>query len=380
MPTYSFTIAAVLLLVISLPTSAISLYDWNSRGSHAIQAAVPVSGLRRALLWLDENQSSDGSYGGGLYVEHWTAAASYALWINDTHSPKAVLSYSWLATSIDSSSNWFWTYGGESDIPGSILYSVAASGNLHLIQLSTVQPNLLQLQESNGGFRGYYDTAISQSVTSSVDTAEAVRGLVNAGAINASSLGSAVNYLFTLQNPDGSFNLTKSTPNAPLYSLGPEPVSITALILLALRDASYTGSDPHVSKALNLLTAKSSRGFAVAANDTNSVYAASLSALAFNAFGRSSDALAAVSFILSHQNPDGGFRDSIRGSGGSNALDTGWAAIALQRVGPGPVFSPFLRSIVILGVVVGVGALVVVVGVAVYLVRRGRIRTIAPTP
>ena len=336
------------------------------------------SGLPAALQWLITNETSAGFFGPGLYNEHWTAAAGYALWLNNSHSQAAVKSYSWLASQINDSSHWFWGIYGEADVAGASLFSLAASGNLGLIQLSTVQSNLLQLQQSNGGFLGYYGTVTN---TSSVDTAEALRGLTNAKAISSTRQQSAVNYLFTLQNPDGSFNLTNVKSFDPLYSQGPEPVSITALVLLALNDASYTSNDSRVSKALNFINAESSKGFAVATNNTNSVYAASLSTLVFNAFGLRDGAARAVAFLLSHQNSDGGFRDSIRqGPAGSNALDTGWAAIALRQVGPGPVFSPFLRSIAILGIIVGVGVLVAVVGVVVYLARRGRMRTVAPIP
>ena len=377
MPTYKFPLAGILLVLISAPLITPGVFVENYEQSGVSLAAVPISGIRGGLLWLEANRSPDGFFGSGMFFEHMTAAASYALWLNNTHSSRVALSYSWLASSIDNSSNWFWQYY-EADVPGVILYSVTVSGNLHLIQLSTVSSNLLQLQQSSGGFLGYSGTGTN---TSSVDTAEALRGLINANAISATRQQSAVNYLFALQNPDGSFNLTNVRSYDPLYSQGPEPVSITALVLLALKDASYTSGDSHISRALNFISAKSSNGFAVAANDTNSVYAASLSALVFKAFGLREGAARAVAFLLSHQNSDGGFRDSIRqGPAGSNALDTGWAAIALQQVVPGPVFSPFLPSIAILGIIVGVGALVAVVGVVVYLVRRGRTRTVAPIP
>ena len=41
----------------------------------------------------------------------------------------------------------------------------------------------------------------------------------------------------------------------------------------------------------------------------------------------------AQKYITSAQNPDGGFRDVVRFSASSNALDTGWAAVALQLAG-----------------------------------------------
>ncbi len=275
---------------------------------------------------------------------------------------------------MDDSGNWFWGNYGEADVPGASLFSIAASGNLHLTQTATVASNLFQFQQSNGGFFGYYSTSFGGSVTSSVDTSEALRGLIGARAMNASSQQSAVNYLFTLQNSDGSFNLTSTKSYDPIYSQGPEPVSITALVLLALRDASYTDANTHVSKALNFLTTASSK-YSMIANDTNAVYSASLSALAFYAFGRTAYAYDAIAFILSHQNSDGGFRDSTRSSPGSNALDTAWASIALLQVVPGRVLSSVLPEVVIFGIIAGIVALAVIVGIVVYLVRRNKTQT-----
>jgi prenyltransferase beta subunit len=275
---------------------------------------------------------------------------------------------------LDDSGNWFWGSYGEADVPGASLFSVASSGNLHLTQPATVASNLFKFQQTNGGFFGYYSTALGSSVTSSVDTSESLRGLIGAKAINASSEQSAVNYLFSLQNPDGSFNLTATKAYDPIYSQGPEPVSITALVLLSLRDASYSDTNPHVTKALNFLTTATSK-YSPVANDTNAVYSASLSALAFFAFGRTAYAYDATAFILSHQNSDGGFRDSSRSSLGSNALDTGWAAIALEQVVPGRALSSFLPEVVLFAIIVGIVALAVIVGVVVYLVRRNKTQT-----
>ena len=335
-------------------------------------ATTGASGLNAALRWLSGNQSSDGSY--GPYYQHWAAAAAYALWLNNTQSSTASLTYKWLSGQLDDSGNWFWGNYGEADVPGASLFSVAASGNLHLTQTGTVTSNLLQFQQTNGGFLGYYSTDLGSSVPSSVDTSEALRGLMAAKAINASSQQSAVNYLFTLQNSDGSFNLTSTKAYDPIYSQGPEPVSITALVLLALREAAYTDANTHVAKALNFLSATASK-YSPVMNDTSAVYSASLSALAFYTFGRSALGSDAIAFILSHQNSDGGFRDSTRSSLGSNALDTAWASIALQQVVPGRALSSFLPEVLIFGIIAGTVALAVIVGIVVYLVHRNKTQT-----
>ena len=370
LPASNITLAVALLVLVSASTIFPSTFALGKSPIRVPFAPTTFHGLNAALQWLANNESSDGSF--GSYNQHWAAAAAYALWLNNTGSSKANLSFSRLAGQLDSSSSWFWGSYGEADVPGVSLYTLAASGRLQLLQLPTVSSNLLQFQQSSGGFFGYYSTALASSVTSSVDTAEALRGLIIAKAINASSQQSAVNYLFTLQKPDGNFKLTDSKQSDNLYSQGPEPVSITALTLLALRDASYSSSDSHVSKALSFLNSAISKGFTVQANDTTPVYSASLSALAFNAYGRNANALTAIAFILAHQNPDGGFRDSTRGSTGSNALDTAWAAIALQEVRREPFFAALLRPLALMFVAIGIAAIVVIVSLVIFLVLRSR--------
>ncbi len=377
MPAYRF-VSVVVTLILSLAFTVIPSVATLSKDQSSISMGpTTASGLNAALRWLTTNQSSDGSY--GAYYQHWAGAAAYALWLNNTQASKASLTYTWLANQLDDSGNWFWGNYGEADVPGASLFSVAASGNLHLTQTGTVTSNLLQFQQSNGGFFGYYSTDLGSSVSSGVDTSEALRGLIAAKAINASSQQSAVNYLFTLQNSDGSFNLTRTKAYDPIYSQGPEPVSITALVLLTLRDASYKDTDTHVSKALNFLTTASSK-YSTLVNDTNAVYSASLSALAFSAFERNSYEYDAIAFILSHQNSDGGFRDSTRSSSGSNALDTAWASIALEQVVPGRAFSSFLPRILLFGMIAGIIALAVIVGVVVYVVRRNKTQTQVKSP
>jgi len=285
--------------------------------------------INAALNWLILNQQSNGSY--GSFTELQTAPAAYALWIRFLDSTKVLLSYNWLKNQLQNSSTWFWGGGGnlaEADIPGEILYTFAQSQNLPILnRLSGVTANLTKFQQANGGFLGYYDTASNKQVTSSVDTAMALLGLISSNSITATKEQSAINYLLSLQNPDGSFNLTKTVRSNSLYSLGPEPISITALVTLALRDASLSISNSTIMCALNYLVASES------ANFSGHVYAAALSLLVFSQFSDTGAATIADGFIRQQQNPDGGFRDIIRSSSGSNALDTGWAAVGLQLGG-----------------------------------------------
>jgi prenyltransferase beta subunit len=286
--------------------------------------------INAAINWLMLHQQSDGSY--GSFTEPQTPPAVYAMWIRFQDTTKVVLSYNWLKNQLQNSSTWFWGGGGniaEADIPGEILYAFSQSQNLHMLNLlSGVTANLTKFQQANGGFLGYFDTASNKQVTSSVDTAMALLGLISSNSLSLTRVQSAVNYLLSLQNSDGSFNLTKTLRSTSLYSLGPEPISITALVTLALREASVSFSNLAIVSALNYLVASASSSFG------GHVYAAALSLLVFSEFSNASEATVADSFILQQQNSDGGFRDVIRSSSGSNALDTGWAAVALQLGGP----------------------------------------------
>jgi len=293
------------------------------------QALDQSDAITAALNWLMMNQQSNGSY--GSFTEPQTAPAAYAMWIRLLNSPKVVLSYNWLKNQLQNSTTWFWGGGGniaEADIPGEILYMFSQSQNLHMLnQLSGVTANLTKFQQSNGGFLGYYDTVSNKQVTSSVDTAMALLGLLGSNSITPTKEQSAVNYLVSLQNPDGSFNLTNTVRSTSLYSLGPEPTSITALVILTLRAASVSSTSSTITSALKYLNASA------ASNFNGHIYAASLSLLVFSEFSYSSETGIASNFILQQQNADGGFSDIARSSSSSNALDTGWATAALQFAG-----------------------------------------------
>jgi Prenyltransferase and squalene oxidase repeat len=334
--------------------------------------------MTNALKWLDDNQNLDGSYGSDpLYIPHWAGAAAYALWLNSSSSAKASKAYSWVASQMDNSSSGVWY---EADIAGEILYSVAVSGNLGLLHNSSDYRALDNFQQSNGGFAGFAEPPSYAPVASAVDTDMALWGLIHAGAVNASSQGKATAYLFSLQNTtDGSFSLTSSTLYSSLESLAPDPISLTALTLIVLKDASYTSSDIRISHGLDYLERAVSASFKSRVDPSNStghVYASSLAAIAFNDYGRTADALSSTSFIITKQNADGGFHDEARGSKGSNALDTAWVASALQLVPPAPEPSAFLPRLAMYGTIAGLVALAVVVGVVVYLVRRNKTQTL----
>ncbi len=254
------------------------------------------------------------------------------------------------------SSSWFWGAYGEADVPGFVLYSIASSSNLGLVNPKGVATELLEFQRPTGGFAGYYDLDQGQTVTSSVDTDMALLGLLSSNLccrhsghhqlvpvqlIPAQNRTRAIQYLLTLQNPDGSFNLTSTRSYDPIYSLGPDPVSITALTLLVLKSYGFTIDQAPISNGLKFLSE------AVLANSCRNghAYSTTVSTLVFKAFDQPYEWAASTVYILSQQNSDGGFSDSSRSSyPQSDALDTGWAAIALEAQSTGEARIPSLPN------------------------------------
>jgi hypothetical protein len=337
----------------------------------SVELSPTSTALGRALGWLAGNQSSDGSY--GAYFEHETAVAAYALWLNNSASSRAARAFSVISSELDNSSSWFWPPYGEADVAGVVFYAIAASHHLDLVNADSVSNRLLEFQQPDGGFKGYAPAPDYLSASSSVDTAFALWALANSSSVSSQSRMAAVGYLQGLQNSDGSFSLTrKAYSSNSTDTLGPEPLSVTAIVVLALKAAAYSASETHVSKALDFLTASISKNFTIASDRKGHVYGASLSALALAAFGRLSQADDAVTFVLSQQNSDGGFRDIGRGSSGSNALDTGWATIALEKVQSGPLFSPPLARIPFVRIIAAVGVVAGVAVIILYLVVRRR--------
>jgi prenyltransferase beta subunit len=326
-----------------------------------------TSTVKSALHWLSSSENPDGSF--ESFGQIPTPGAALALWLNDSHSGLAAKSFSWLALQLDNSSSYAW---GEADIPGAILHSLSSSSNVPLIRNQSDFSSLLTYQQSSGGFTGYAPGPSYVPVASSVDTDMALWGLVDTGHITSQNRTAAANFLFSLQNSDGSFNLTSAVSSDPLNAFGPEPISVTALTILALKDASYTSTNAHVSKALDFLTKTVSTNFTTTGVQNGHVYGAALSALAFQAYGRNAQALASVAFILTRQNSDGSFLDVSRGSS-QKTLDTGWVTVALEQVQPGPLFSSFLAPLVFVGVIVLLGVVAVVGVVAVYVLLKRRV-------
>src|SRR5207245_4096947 len=203
-----------------------------------------------ALHWLSSNEKADGTF--EAFSQIPPPGAALALWLNDSRSLQAAKSFSWLASQLDNSLSYSW---GEADIPGEMIYTLGASNNIELLHNFTSIPSELgAYQQKSSGFIGYYAQLPNgryAQVATSVDTAMALWGVFWANSpISSENRTFALNYLLSLQNVDGSFNLTRTISQSSTDALGPERISVTAMVLLALRYAgNYTTDDNHVSNA-----------------------------------------------------------------------------------------------------------------------------------
>lgn len=368
MPAPKYLPRAAIWVIVLLTLSMVSPIQYGNAAATSQTGAV-----RSALHWLSSSENADGSF--ESYGQIPTPGAALALWLNDSHSALASRSLNWLSSQLDNSSSYAW---GEADIPGAMLYALAASNNVGLLHnFASVSSELGAYQQQRSGFIGYYaqlpDASYAQ-VATSVDTSMALWGMSQSNSpISLQNRTYALDYLVSLQNVDGSFNLTRTISQSSTDALGPDRISMTALTLLALRYAGkYIATEDHVAKALDFLTNTISKNFTTIGDHKGHVYGAALSALAFQAYGRSVQALASVAFILTQQNSDGSFLDAARGSS-HKTLDTGWVTVALEQVQSGPLFSPPLAPIFFVGIIVAVGVVTVVGLVVVYLVLKRRV-------
>ncbi|TMI07732.1 terpene cyclase/mutase family protein [Candidatus Bathyarchaeota archaeon] len=373
LPALKSALNATIWIIILLTLSMVS----STRFANAVSPS-QASAAKSALNWLSSNEKADGSFEDFPQIP--TPGAALALWLNNSGSPQAAKSFNWIASQLDNSSSYAW---GEADIPGVMLYALGASNNVGLLHnLASVSSGLRAYQRESSGFIGYYaqspDGSYAQ-VATSVDTAMALWGMSQANSpISYENRTFAINYLFSLQNTDGSFNLTSTISQSYTDALGPEPISVTGLALLTLKAANYTKNDNHVSRALDFLAGTISKNFTTIGDHEGHVYSAALSALAFQAYGRSVQALSSIGFILTQQNSDGSFLDVARGSH-LKTLDTGWVTIALEQVQPRPLFSSILSPLVFVGVVILAGVVVVVGVVVVYVLLRRRAAKSTPS-
>jgi len=320
----------------------------------SVKLAVADTNISNAIAWLKNNQSTDDCFGPCTFNEHWTASAALALYLYEGNSANVNNTLSWLKPKLENFSYWFWTASGEVDIPALTLYTFASTSHLSDISgnLPNITLNLLYYQnnfyvtnayssnqnltilKSSGGFSGW-ETNFSSDyknfsrVEDSGDTSFALLGLISSGPVPEKNKTAAVNYLLSLQNPDGSFNLTSDSASSPLYSLGPDLDSTTALSLLAL-NAAGSDSSENVTNGLNYLKNSSITCF----GNKNYSYTAAISAWTFSMFGETNYANSLTNYLTILQNSDGGFSDSRRFTyPTSQALDTAIASIAMEKAG-----------------------------------------------
>jgi len=285
--------------------------------------AFAKSELEKTTDWLKKNQNLDGSWG-GIQQEHFTASAMIALYETGEYNFTSNATYC-LKQQIENFSSSVWK-AKEADIPAIIIYSFYATENENAIDIASVSDKLMGYQnmsdgtKSYGGFIGFMEDR-KTPVENSVDTALSLLALWNYENF-AGRKDIAINFLKSLQNEDGSFNLTFKTSSHTLYSLAPDAISLTALASIALNEAGQGNA-----KAIEFLKSSARSCFG---NEGRS-YSAALSAIAFDKAGESDYAGAAVNYLKMLQKSDGGFSDYTRTDpSSSNALDTTWAVMALS--------------------------------------------------
>ncbi|MFH1056836.1 MAG: prenyltransferase/squalene oxidase repeat-containing protein [Candidatus Micrarchaeota archaeon] len=241
----------------------------------------------------------------------------------------------WIAADLNDGNSWSWA---EADLPAAELWALQTTGFSSVINKGEITQKLLQMKGPNGGFKGLYECSANcsdpdwqnqawEQVETSTDTALVLLALKNAGTLDEQTKNSAINFLNSLQNPDGSFKQSVSSQEVSLYSLGPDLVSTTSLALLALVENGGKDSE-QAQKAGGFLKSKANGCF----GDNGRFYGPSLSSIAFEKTNLGDFASAAARFAVLHQKQDGGFADALRSSQNSNALDTGAALLAAKNI------------------------------------------------
>ncbi|MFH1751057.1 MAG: hypothetical protein ABH863_05235 [Candidatus Micrarchaeota archaeon] len=258
--------------------------------------------------------------------------ALHQLGINNSNLSSGI---EWLKSDLEDGSSYSW---GEADIPGLNLYAYSNAGNVSELNLSDVASRLLAMRGESGGFMGYstciencsnpdWTRQVWAAAEDSISTSLAAMGLEAANASNNTIRNETIGYLLSLQNENGSFNLTSSILIGNLWSLGPGIESQTAWVLLALNAMGYYG--PQTLAAIDFLSSAINGAF----NDSNNTFAPAIVSIAFDSYSLEGLSVASANAISCLQNPDGGFRDPSRFGEGSNVLDTAFAVIALNYSG-----------------------------------------------
>jgi len=292
----------------------------------SIATANPSSGA--ATEFIKSKQLANGAF--DSFSSPQSPAAVLALYsIGGSSNLTAGLAY--LKSDLKNPESYSW---GEADIPGFELYAYLKAGNSSEINLTDVTGRLFGLRGQNGGFKGYslcvancsdpdWQNQVWMPVEDAISTSAALMGLVSANSINDSQKNETIQYLQSLRNPDGSYNLTNELELGNLWSLAPDIYSQTAFIVWALEIAGQPESD--VAPSLIFLQNGAQNNF----NDTNHTYAAAITSIALAAYNYTDGSVKALDNLQCTQREDGGFRDPGRFGEGSNVLDTAFAILAI---------------------------------------------------
>jgi len=288
----------------------------------SIAIANPSSGT--AMEFIKNKQLANGAF--DFYSSPQSAAAVLALYsIGDSSNLTSGLVY--LKYDLENLESYSW---GEADIPGFELYTYLKVGNSSEINLTDITERLFDLKGPNGGFRGYFQCIANCSdwqnwvaVEDAISTSAALMGLISANSMNDSQKDETIQYLQSLRNSDGSYNLTSDLEFSSLWSLAPDIYAQTAFVVLGLEIACQPESD--VAPSLAFLQDGAQNNF----NDTNRTYAAAITSIVLAAYNYTDSSIKALDNLQFAQREDGGFRDSGRFNESSNVLDTAFAILAI---------------------------------------------------
>jgi hypothetical protein len=333
---------------------------------NTIVSSVSASNLTAALDWLRDNQNASGNW---FFLTPWgtnniwspqTSLSAVALYWTEGNSSNVTQGLAWLSQ-LENFSEW---QSGESigDVVGTALYTFSQTSHLDSINVTSVSKNLLTFQDYDGGIKGWFDcqwngtacTGSNTYVSDSADTAWALIGLISANSINDANKSSAINFLESMQNSDGSINLTNTTDASVYEGLSPDKWSNTALYLIAAKYAGVSNSNTSLAasylKNINIAcspTATISLSQQLAINNTQKIavslssenksysYTVALAAWASSKYGYNNHAKSMVNYLTVLQNnSNGGFSDSRRSTNPTPIpLDTAMATIAMENAG-----------------------------------------------
>lgn len=273
-----------------------------------------------AQNWLVNHQGANGDFNNAFF----SGDASAALTALPTANKALTANY------LNIELNNFASFSTWGDAQSAAYAIAAMHGNSFPIDNESAVINKLLTFRDNttGGFIGWYEAPAFNQVTSAPDTALALIALKTTNTLNPAELTQSLNYLLSLQNPDGSYNLTANTESSGLAAFTPTKQSTTALVLMALAVNGLNESNtPQVTQSLNYLENQIQCQSPIAQNSN----ALALTAAALNIFSKTQSAQFAAYYLQQNEQPDGGFFEPARGSNNENPIDTALASIELNE-------------------------------------------------